>query len=155
MEFFTYLLDRLHEEMLSGQETLEIPFNRDDEFSIPSLPAATVEEEEWEEVGRAGAVNHVDQVSRKNAVMLNNSTIISSVFHGTLRSEVKYPNKKATSVSFQRFHCLSLDLTLPSSSSSSHHSLELQTALDAYFAEEVSLSVLVTPPPAAVNSSVP
>lgn len=136
MEFLTYLLDRLHEEMLSGQGALEIPFNRDDEFSIPSLSVAV--EEEWEEVGRAGTVNHVDQVSRKNAVALNNSTIISSVFHGTLRSEVKYPNRKATSVSFQRFHCLSLDLTLPSPSSPS---LELQTALDAYFMEEVSCSL--------------
>jgi hypothetical protein len=130
MEFFTYLLDRLHEEMLSGQEALEVPFNRDDEFSVPCVGA----EEEWEEVGRAGAVNHVDQVSRKNAVMLNNSTIISSIFHGTLRSEVKYPNKKATSISFQRFHCLSLDLTLPSPSTPS---LDLQTAMDAYFTEEV------------------
>lgn len=82
MEFFTFLLDTLHEEMKIGQEDLLIPFNRDDEFVVGSLP---VVEDEWEEVGRGGAVNHVDQVSRKTAVMLNNSTIISTVFHGTLR----------------------------------------------------------------------
>lgn len=147
MEFLTFLLDRLHEELKLGQESLPIPFNRDDEFVVGSPPQV---EDEWEEVGRGGAINHVDQVSRRNAVMLNNSTIISSIFHGTLRSdlplallclntllsrsEVKYPNKKASSVSFQRFHCLSLDL---SSTSSLNTSLNLRDAMEMYFREEV------------------
>jgi hypothetical protein len=88
MEFLTHLLDKLHEEMLTGshQEPFETsPFHRDDEFSSSSLSTSSPAEDEWEEVGRGGAVNHIDQASRKNAVMLNNSTIISSIFHGTLR----------------------------------------------------------------------
>jgi hypothetical protein len=85
MEFLTYFLDKLHEEMLTGlQEPQQTTFHRDDEFSLAetTTPGA---EDEWEEVGRGGSVNHVDQASRRNAVMLNNSTIISSIFHGTLR----------------------------------------------------------------------
>ncbi len=85
MEYLTFLLDLLHEEMLTCQSaagSLELPFNRDHEDSIDlSLP----EDDGWSEVGRGGAVNQIDENSRKNAVKINNSTIISSIFHGTLR----------------------------------------------------------------------
>lgn len=80
MEYLTYFLDSLHEELVIGQHSLEFQLDRDDEFTTPLN-----NDDEWEEVGRGGATNHVDQASRKNAVMLNNSTIISCLFHGTLR----------------------------------------------------------------------
>jgi hypothetical protein len=50
------------------------------------------------------------------------------------RSEVVYKAKKTNSVTFQRFHCLTLDV----GSGGATGTISLDTCLANYFAEEVS-----------------
>jgi hypothetical protein len=50
-----------------------------------------------------------------------------------LRSEVVYKAKKTNSVTFQRFHCLTLDVGAGGATGS----ITLESCLNTYFAEEV------------------
>ncbi len=56
---------------------------------------------------------------------------------GAYRSEVVYKAKKTNSVTFQRFHCLTLDVGTGGVTGT----ISLDTCLATYFAEEVSQSV--------------
>lgn len=62
----------------------------------------------------------------------------------THRSVVTYKRKRTTSVTFQQFHCLTLDLNntsvnASSSSSSSGGVISIEQSLQQYFSEEVKL----------------
>lgn len=79
MEFLTFLLDGLHEELR------QVLVSADRPPLSGTSPETLAQESEWEEVGRGGATTQVDRVSRMNAVLLNSSTVISRLFHGTIR----------------------------------------------------------------------
>ena len=145
MELLTFLLDLLHEELLSSG-TSHLASSPSTPYPSSSFHSHEKEgvEDSWSEVSR-GKVK-VDSSGRKEALKHLNATDISRVFHGLFRSEVKYIDKaNRCSTTFQRFHCLALDLTsLPplSSSISSKKKrdvpqLDLMDALRDYFREEV------------------
>lgn len=68
-------------------------------------------QDDWNTVAKAGLKKAVVcNESKRAAIKLNASTVISRLFHGTMRSEVQYLQKKLSSVTFQRFHCISLDI---------------------------------------------
>jgi hypothetical protein len=89
-------------------------------------------------------VCEIDAVSQKRAAGAAETSIISHLFHGTLRSEVKYKSKKAVSVTFERFHCLPLDINGSDGAASGGRRGEstlpptsIGQALCRYFTEEV------------------
>jgi ubiquitin C-terminal hydrolase len=75
MEFMTYLLDALHEEMVGADVEGE------------QLAAEEVKDDSgWATVSKSAKVKSVvDDNSREQAARENASTVISRVFHGTLR----------------------------------------------------------------------
>jgi ubiquitin carboxyl-terminal hydrolase 10 len=105
------------------------------------------EESGWETVNKPGVKEVVDDSSREDAVRKSASTLISRLFHGTLRSEVVYSNKKISS-RFQIITQIQIELleligkeqkkpiTNKASSSSSSSSINISDALKLYFAEE-------------------
>lgn len=159
MEFLTFVLDALHEELNCAAAALLT----DDERSlltavIQSLPGyqqiseqlaqatltATGTADEWATVRRSQppAVKQVtvDAASKAQALRdLFAPSIIPRLCHGLLRSEVVYKTKKMCSITFQKFHCLTLNLRapLPGSSGPTHGRVALRDALVNYFAEEV------------------
>jgi ubiquitin C-terminal hydrolase len=85
MEFFTFLLDHLHEEMRSLTDTAK----RSEDGLIPTdgLPLQDADDDGggWNEVCRGGVQSKIDEVSRVSAKVVNATTPISRVFHGTMR----------------------------------------------------------------------
>lgn len=172
MEFFTFLLDHLHEEIV----TLEMQLRQSDE-QTPPLPdyallgnqdfnaaaggiGKTEADDGWNTVkakqrvhryggGRNKFINYdIDEQSRKSVEEQLHSSIIAVLFHGSLRSEVYYRQKKVTSVTFQKFHCLTLSIqdNEPVPTRNNNHqngsalrSITLQETLDKYFLEEVKV----------------
>mmetsp|Transcript_33198 Transcript_33198/g.48034 ORF Transcript_33198/g.48034 Transcript_33198/m.48034 type:complete len:412 (+) Transcript_33198:284-1519(+) len=132
MEFLTFLLDSLHEEVGRARGPREgdtVVIEKDDKK--PSKEEKEIEGEEWSVVKarHRGRGLEVDDSSRKAAEDLVASTVISRFFHGTLRSEVQYRARRMCSVTFQRFHCLTLDVRKPRTS--------VEQCLELYFKEEV------------------
>jgi ubiquitin C-terminal hydrolase len=141
MEYFTYLMDQLHEQMNgvdTGGESIAVEQAK--------------EESEWQPVakGKGSRIKHVvDDVSRQSAARINASTAISRIFHGSLRSEVLYGNRRVQSSTFQRFHCLSLEMSQTAetlrrgpngggdSNSYSSNVCNLESLLDAYFSNDI------------------
>lgn len=154
MEFLTFVLDALHEELNCAAAALLTP----DERSlltvvIQSLPAyqqtseqlaqatmtAAGATDEWATVRRSQppAVKQVtvDAASKGQALRdLFAPSIIPRLCHGLLRSEVVYKTKKMCSITFQKFHCLTLNLRAPSPGNGR---VTVRDALVNYFAEEV------------------
>ena len=100
MEFLTFLLDILHEELVGGDAETE------------KDAMAEVEKEaehSWKKVEKEREV--VDDKSRQEAARANAATSICRIFHARIRSEVKFTSKKMNSVTFQRLHCLSLEIS--------------------------------------------
>lgn len=102
VEFLTFLLDALHEEARSANGCGDLP------AASSPLPAS---KEAWNEVRQARARSVVDTGGRAEALGQISATPVSRLFHGLYRSEVLYTLKRVTSVTFQRYHCISLDLT--------------------------------------------
>ncbi|KAJ1425869.1 hypothetical protein B484DRAFT_450927 [Ochromonadaceae sp. CCMP2298] len=76
----------------------------------------------------------VDADSKQRAAQACNASPVSRIFHGTLRSGVSYKLKREDSVTFQQFHCLTLDVG--GGISASKASLSLMSCLENYFQEE-------------------
>lgn len=184
MEYMTFVLDALHEEMKyaassisSEEQALLLSFIH----SMPlyshilhQLTHATVTatansaaggEEAWSTVRRShGSSTQIKQVtvdaaSKAQALSdLFSSSIIPRLCHGLLRSEVIYKTKKACSITYQKFHCLTLHVRSPELASSTTNTagraksaagagtaasgmITVENALRNYFAEEVCASV--------------
>lgn len=130
MEFLTFLLDALHEELLAAgegrlaaaQELLVGQTRLDDGWnSVPSRQ-------------RGKAL--VDASGLQEALRSVFASPVSAVFHGVFRSEVHYSQRRVTSVTFQRFHCLSLDIPPSDRARRQRSAIDLETALAAFFKEE-------------------
>lgn len=116
MEFMTFLLDSIHEEMLS--EASSAGDDGVDDAVMGLKTTELVDDDDvggWEEVAssrisRIGsrAKTSVDEESRKLAISATGATPISRLFHGILRSDFKQQGK-TISATFQRFHCLTLE----------------------------------------------
>ena len=59
------------------------------------------------------------------------------------RSEVMYKAKKVNSITFQRFHCLTLDVQSESHGKKAGGPLSISSCLDLYFREEVCMYACV------------
>lgn len=159
-----------------------IALSRQNSLSAESaLATAESAEDGWNTVSKASKAKVkavvVDAESKKRAASASNASVISRLFHGTLRykyvylrpyykhvcvsahctvssnfdcafnlscacgvctynicrSEVVYKAKKTNSVTFQQFHCLTLDVANAAGASTS-----IDSCLNNYFAEEVS-----------------
>jgi ubiquitin C-terminal hydrolase len=141
MEFFTFMLDRYHD-ILSRH----VPSS-----SIDSSPkdAVSKEEDEWLTAGKGVNMSRVvvNLQSKQEAVKAHQASIISRLFHGILRSEVIYAHRKTSSTTYQLFHAIPLELSIPTSSSSAakHSSTSMSkyrhtllSSLDRFFSSEVS-----------------
>eukprot|EP00638_Chattonella_subsalsa_P001763 CAMPEP_0117763680 /NCGR_PEP_ID=MMETSP0947-20121206/18836_1 /TAXON_ID=44440 /ORGANISM="Chattonella subsalsa, Strain CCMP2191" /LENGTH=512 /DNA_ID=CAMNT_0005585541 /DNA_START=92 /DNA_END=1627 /DNA_ORIENTATION=- len=129
-EFLDFLLNQLHEEALSGCRKLSGASDQSEEKkeNIVSQEALHEQEEQngWCEVGKG----------REKAVINNptsnegkNRTLISNIFHGTLRSDLKKGGTSQISATLQPFQCIQLDIRNPSIS-------RIEDALSAFFTEE-------------------
>ena len=142
-EFLTFLLDTLDEEMNSIKE---------EEKEKESPDTVNQEESGWETVNKARVKEVVDDTSREDAIRKSASTIISRLFHGTIRSEVIYSNKKISS-RFQIVTQIQIELyelqqkaavnrqqsrnnKKDSASVSLSPSINISDAIKLYFAEE-------------------
>ena len=127
MEFLTFLLDTLHEEMrvICCHEGINQASQSNDDD----------DDDGWEEVGKGKTKITIDaNQSKKLASEVIRSSIISQTFHGSFRSTVVYEKKKNTSITYQRFHFIPLDIenyTLDSDS------VSLYDSFLAHFKEEV------------------
>lgn len=158
MEFLTFVLDALHEELNGAASALLTTDERSLLMAlIQSLPAyqqtseqlaqatmtAAGATDEWATVRRSQppAVKQVtvDAASKAQALRdLFAPSIIPRLCHGLLRSEVVYKTKKMCSITFQKFHCLTLNLRAPSPGSGpTHGRVTVRDALVNYFTEEV------------------
>ena len=117
MEFMTFVLDAIHEEMLPYTSALSSSSgDSDGTYSVTAaMTAARVADEDgggWEEVSSSRIASrgktNVDEESRRSALAATESTPISRLCHGILRSEYKQQGK-TISATFQRFHCLTLE----------------------------------------------
>ena len=134
-EFLTFLLDTLDEEMngVSDEDEKE-------PVDIDNVP----EESGWETVNKPGVKEVVDDSSREDAVRKSASTLISRLFHGTLRSEVVYSNKKISSrfqiitqIQIELLELIGKEQKKPvTNKASSSSSINISDALKLYFAEE-------------------
>ena len=110
MEFMTYLLERLNEEI-----------HGEDEESENAAAAKEADNAGWESVStiktKIKVKNVVDDASRLKSAKGNAATTVTRLFYGTLRSVVCYPankssaNKKINSATFQPFSNLNLNIT--------------------------------------------
>ena len=130
MEFLTFLLDALHEELLSlSQGKLAA--------AQEQLSGGAMQDDGWSAVpSRQKGKAVVDASGQQEALRSVFASPISAVFHGVFRSEVHYTQRRVTSVTFQRFHCLSLDLPPSERGRKQRSSVPLETALAAFFKEE-------------------
>ena len=94
MEFLTFLLDHLHEEMRAVNEVSGSAGTESSQYATPtSNSTPTLEafdasdslDAGWSEVCRGGVTSKVDKSSRVESKAVNSSSIISRVYHGTLR----------------------------------------------------------------------
>lgn len=123
MEFLTFLLDVLHEEALLhvtselGTETIRDLDRKEKE--IVDENAAEDSEEGWTEVRKCGTGSSakvsgikvvIDEATRLSTTREVASSLVGQLFHGILRSEVVYSRKHMSSVTFQKFHCLTLNV---------------------------------------------
>ena len=112
MEFMTFLLEKLNEEI-----------NGKDKESEAAAAKKETANGEWESVSttktKAKVKNVVDVESRVNSAKGNAATTVTRLFYGTLRSVVCWPankssaNKKINSATFQPFSNLNLNITEP------------------------------------------
>ena len=138
-EFLNFVLDTLDEEMNC------IPEEDDKETD----EAILTEESGWETVNKPRVKEVVDDISREDAIRKSTSTLISRLFHGTLRSEVIYTNKKISS-RFQIINQIQIELLellgrerkpiindqQTQSSKTDKSSINISDAVKLYFAEE-------------------
>jgi len=123
MEFMTYFLESLNEEV-SGM----------DEESEAAAAKKEADNGGWESVSttktKIKVKNVVDDASRVNSAKGNAATTVTRLFYGTLRSVVCYPANKSSSkpkinsATFQPFSNLNLNITEPMESSSGLSSLQ-------------------------------
>jgi ubiquitin carboxyl-terminal hydrolase 10 len=97
-EFLSFLLDRMHEEMLSITKNRTLPVKEEEPEG---------EEEDWQEVGKGNKTSII--VTKEETFA---SSPITSIFGGKLRISLKKHNTKS-SVSIQPFFCLHLDIQHP------------------------------------------
>ena len=160
MEFLTFVLNNLHEPLTSinsssvSSSSPEIPSSSNTSIStigsntrssLEAIQAAILPPEpaldddsnnEWMIAGNTSQRKAViDYESKRQSIQQNSSSIISKLFHGTLRSEVTYSNKKISSTTFQQFHSLSLEM-IPRNNKVKQAS-HITQALSNYFACEV------------------
>eukprot|EP01133_Synstelium_polycarpum_P014388 gene14388-16980_t len=98
-EFLIYFLDLIHEELVSLIKEIE----------GPKEEKPVVQDEldggEWEIVGQKNKTSTINDQSTAN----NNSSPVSQIFSGTLRSSVNRSESKE-SITLQPFYCLHLDI---------------------------------------------
>lgn len=147
-EFLTFFLDTLDEEMNSNSIKEEV--NEKESSMI-----LNEEESGWETVNKARVKEVVDDISREDAIRKSASTIISRLFHGTIRSEVIYTNKKissrfqiVTQIQIELFELIGLQQKTAAlkeqsrnnkkslTSASISPSINISDAIKLYFAEE-------------------
>lgn len=149
MEFVDFLLDILHEEELHNDDdeggtqskSLDDSMNEDEiEFELlDSSSLRATEEDEWEVVSKPGTKKVIDSKSKQQTSKEAAATMISRLFHYRVRSEFTNSNRKMTSITFQRLHCLSLHIANLNGNVKS-----LQELLAAYFSEEI-LEIVASP----------
>ena len=113
MEFMTFLLESLNEE-IAGM---------DEESEKAAAEKEAKQNSGWESVSttktKTKVQNVIDDTSRMNSAKGNAATTVTRLFYGTLRSVVCYPankssaNKKINSATFQPFSNLNLNITEP------------------------------------------
>jgi len=112
MEFMTYLLESLNEEITGVDQDAE-----------KAAVAKEADNTGWESVAttktKIKVKTVVDDASRVNSAKGNAATTVTRLFYGTLRSVVCYPankssaNTKINSATFQPFSNLNLNITEP------------------------------------------
>jgi ubiquitin C-terminal hydrolase len=130
MEFLTFLLDALHEDLASiGKHRWALAQGH--------VGVVAQESSEWSAVVKSKSKSVVDSNGRTEATRIVYASPVSAIFHGIFRSEVAYTQRRVTSVTFQRFHCISLDVKVQ------RRRCSLEETLGEYFKEEVNESRVV------------
>ncbi|KAG5185470.1 hypothetical protein JKP88DRAFT_354191 [Tribonema minus] len=107
-EFLAYFLGKLHDEV----ERLVKKQAKDAEQHAVLQQAAV--DDEWQEVGRGGVAAVVNRQAEARAAAVE--SVITRVFHGTLRSEASHTSqlgRAPLSVMVEPFHCLQLPVPPP------------------------------------------
>jgi hypothetical protein len=146
MEFFTFLLDALHEEMRGIDCSDWLVYDHtsssgSSSSAIAGFGSSDAADDGWEEVGKGKSKVNIDEnQSKQVAKEVIQSSVISQTFHGSLKSTVLYERKRTTSITYQRFHCLQLDVRGPllKGRHCSNH-VTLSHALLTYCSEEVCI----------------
>eukprot|EP00752_Nemacystus_decipiens_P003297 g3051.t1 len=118
-EFLAFFLDQLHEEVVEAKKRWpELGAGGADGGSANSIGGAggggvagrgdREEEEDWLEVGKGGAKAVVNAPDPRQKV--SRSSVVTGLFYGMFRSEVKKTGSAKSSVTLEAFHCLQLDL---------------------------------------------
>jgi len=129
-EFLDYLLNHLHEEILKASKTQEGLAEKSDlgPTATDSRNETVEEQDGWCEVAKGG-----------NTAVYNNATVdpdhhktlVSQLFHGAFRSDLKKTGTSQISVTLQPFQCIQLDIRNQSIR-------RIEDALEAFFkAEEI------------------
>lgn len=174
MEFLTFFFDALHEEVRQAWITSTSDEEQSIfDHWIRSLPYMQVMEQQlhgassvradsssssssttWSVVQKPSRqqpvipkskIIQVDDASKQQAIReYASSSIIPRLFHGWLRSEVTYKAQRSCSITFQKFHCLTLSMQRDMATTASTGkpavpmTMTLQSCLQNYFADEVN-----------------
>eukprot|EP00903_Cladosiphon_okamuranus_P022691 g20884.t1 len=115
-EFLAFFLDQLHEEVVEAKEKCPDLGGGGAYGSGGTVGGAAgggggggrEEEEDWLEVGKGGAKAVVNAPDPRQKV--SRSSVVTGLFYGMFRSEVKKTGSAKSSVTLEAFHCLQLDL---------------------------------------------
>ena len=106
MEFLTFLLDTIHEELSAGEGALP------DFLAAAASRDVTSADQAWSTVGAAGVRASIDDKSLQSAARAGAASSICRMFFSRVRQEVVYLNKKKVSVTYSPYACLSLEIDL-------------------------------------------
>lgn len=136
MEFLTFLLDQLHEELLLTTSSEVQADAEAEDKEVPVTPLSLADDEDdgergWQTVKpKDRKRDYKVEVTGSSRTAVHAGTAVGLLFHGCLRSEVLYRIKRVCSVTFQRVHALTLHLP------EGAEDAELTDALRTYFAVE-------------------
>ncbi|CAN0541478.1 unnamed protein product [Ectocarpus sp. 8 AP-2014] len=113
-EFLAFFLDQLHEEIVDAKKNNPKPASDGGGGGVSADPGTGggggqqqgggEEDDAWLEVGKGGAKAVVNAPDSRKKV--SNSSVVTGLFYGMFRSEVKKSGNAKSSVTLEAFHCL-------------------------------------------------
>ncbi|CAM9553139.1 unnamed protein product [Pylaiella littoralis] len=121
-EFLAFFLDQLHEEIVEAKKKFPgVSFGNGGGGGGggDGGGGSNDTEDAWLEVGKGGAKAVVNTPDPRKKDY--NSSVVTGLFYGMFRSEVKKSGTANSSVTLEAFHCLQLDLDPPPTTLSQHN----------------------------------